>query len=320
MEIIDKVYGEEEINELVLIDLINCDSVQRLKEVSQFGIPDKYYHKKNGFSRYDHSIGVLILLRRMKANLNEQIAGLLHDVSHTAFSHVVDWVIGDSTKEDYQDNIHLEIIKSSEIPCILKKYNIYFEDIFCIENFSLLESEAPSLCANRIDYALREVEDLGLIKKVVSNLLNVSGKIVFQDKEIAEIFARIYTQLQNEHWAGNQAVARYYILSRTLKRAMEKEIISLEDFRNTDDFVIELLIKSDDDEILADLDLLRKGFKVESGEEGLELKKKFRFVDPDVFFEDKIVCLTNISSEYKTLLDEEKEKYVIKNKLKIIPY
>ena len=82
--------------------------------------------------------------------------------------------------------------------------------------------------------------------------------------------------------------------------------------------IFELLIKSDDDEILADLDLLRKGFDVESREEGFEVKKKFRFVDPDIFFEDKVVCLTNISSEYKTLLDEVKKKYVIKNKLKIM--
>ncbi len=82
-KIYDKVYGKEKIKEPVLIELINSDSIQRLKGISQFGMPDEYYHLKT-FSRKEHSIGVLILLRRMRANLEEQVAGLLHDVSHTA--------------------------------------------------------------------------------------------------------------------------------------------------------------------------------------------------------------------------------------------
>ena len=76
MKINDAVYGEEEINESVLVDLIISKSVQRLKEISQFGMPDEYYYKK-GFSRYEHSLGVMILLRRLNASLEEQIAGLL---------------------------------------------------------------------------------------------------------------------------------------------------------------------------------------------------------------------------------------------------
>ena len=85
MKIEDRVYGEEEIREKVLVDLINCKSIQRLKGLAQFGLPDEYYHR-NGFSRYEHSLGVLIFLRKFGTDLNEQIAGLLHDVSHTAFS------------------------------------------------------------------------------------------------------------------------------------------------------------------------------------------------------------------------------------------
>ena len=121
MKIEDRVYGEEEIEERILIDLINCKSVQRLRGLAQYGFPDEYYHK-NGFSRYEHSLGVLIFLRRLGAKLDEQIAGLLHDVSHTSFSHVIDWAIGNPEREDFQDKNHLNIIKNSEIPGILEKY------------------------------------------------------------------------------------------------------------------------------------------------------------------------------------------------------
>ena len=54
MKINDNVYGEEEIREQVLIDLINSKEIQRLKGISQFGIPEEYYHMLC-FSRYDHS-------------------------------------------------------------------------------------------------------------------------------------------------------------------------------------------------------------------------------------------------------------------------
>src|SRR4030043_89369 len=156
MKINDTLYGEERINEKVLIELINSNPVQRLKKLNQWGIPEKYYHKKKGFSRYEHSIGVLVLLRKLGADLSEQVAGLLHDVSHTAFSHVGDWVIGDLVKEDYQDKTHISFIRNSEIPSILERNNFSYIQISNIEDFSLLEREAPSLCADRIDYALRD--------------------------------------------------------------------------------------------------------------------------------------------------------------------
>lgn len=73
--------------------------MQRLKGISQFRIPDKYYFKDN-YSRFEHSIGVMVLLGKLGASQEEQIAGLLHDVSHKAFSHVYDWVVVDYSGSD----------------------------------------------------------------------------------------------------------------------------------------------------------------------------------------------------------------------------
>jgi HD superfamily phosphohydrolase len=44
--ILDPVYGKEVIDDPVLIELINSESVQRLKNLAQYGIPDDYYHKR----------------------------------------------------------------------------------------------------------------------------------------------------------------------------------------------------------------------------------------------------------------------------------
>ena len=125
MVISDRVYGKVKIESPVLLELIKSKSLQRLKGISQFGIPDEFYYLKN-FSRYEHSIGVMILLKQLGASEKEQIAGLLHDVSHTAFSHVIDWVVGEGLTEDFQDNQHKNFIKSSPLTKILKKYNYDF--------------------------------------------------------------------------------------------------------------------------------------------------------------------------------------------------
>ena len=304
----DKVYGDEEINEDVLIDLINSEALQRLKGVSQQGLPQNYYHRIV-FSRFDHSIGVLILLRRLGADIEEQIAGLLHDISHTAFSHVVDWVLGDPTKEDYQDNNHINIIEDSEIPKILEKYGFDYKKIADIEAFSLLEKPAPSLCVDRFDYTIRELRDLDkeeMVRKCVNDLTNVNKQMVFKTKESAEYFANAYLKLQKEHWAGNEARARYYILSEILRKAINLNLISKEDLMKTDQFIIEVLENSENQEILEELNMLKNGFKIEESEEGIELKKKFRYVDPEVLIENDILNLTKKSLDYKEALEKEK--------------
>ncbi len=322
MEIKDKIYGDEEIKEDVLIDLINSDSVQRLKGVAQWGIPNEYYHKKNGFSRYDHSVGVMMFLRKMGANLNEQIAGLLHDVSHTAFSHVIDWAIGDPTKEDYQDNIHEEMIENSEIPKILSGFGFDFKELCDIGSFLLLEREAPLLCADRIDYTLRELEsekELNLVNDFFRGLLIKNNELVFREKSIGELFGREYARLQNEHWASAQARARYYVLASVLNNALESEIISYDDLRKTDNYILDLLSGSKNKEILKNLDLLRKGFIAEDVEEGIELKKKFRYVDPGISVNGSIKRLSEVSEEYRDFINLEKDKSKLVRKIKIIP-
>ncbi len=240
MIIKDRVYGKEEINEQVLIDLINSAAVQRLKEISQFGLPEEYYHLPT-FSRFEHSIGVMILLRRLGAGLEEQIAGLLHDVSHTAFSHVIDWVIGDPTKEDHQDKTLLKTFEETEIKNILERHGFNCKKIAEVKSHSLLEQPAPNLCADRVDYLLREVKFLHNgqdAEKILRDLKNVNGKIILASIEAAELFAKYYVDLNKEHWAGREAKARFYILANILKKAIKEKIISIGDMMKKDREII----------------------------------------------------------------------------------
>ena len=181
----DRVYGKFTITNPVIIELINSQALKRLKGIAQYGVPDRFYHLK-GYSRFEHSLGVMILLRILGATEEEQVAGLLHDISHTAFSHVVDWVIGNGDFENFQDNKHQDFIKSSEIGGILKRYGLKPERVSDLKNFKLLDSELPEICADRIDYALREF-DLKTARICLKSLTIRDGKIVFKNKVAAKI-------------------------------------------------------------------------------------------------------------------------------------
>jgi uncharacterized protein len=164
MKIQDRVYGEGEIKETVILELMQSRAMQRLKGIAQYGVPDPYYHLNN-YSRFEHSVGVMLLLRKLGVGLEEQIAGLLHDVSHTAFSHVVDWVLGDGKTENFQDEQHEKTLKRSDVPEILRRYGLAVETVTDYHRFGLLERELPDLCADRLDYALTKF--LGLFLKIL---------------------------------------------------------------------------------------------------------------------------------------------------------
>jgi len=312
----DSIYGTEAVKEQVLINLIYSKPIQRLKKISQYGVPDEYYHKK-GFSRYEHSIGVFLLLRKLGAGLDEQISGLLHDVSHTSFSHVIDWAIGDPTKEDYQDNNHLNIIKNSEIKDILDDYRYDYKKIADMESFSLLEKEIPSLCADRVDYCLRELNNESInVDFFTSSLTNVNGQIVFKHPKVAEKFATEFLRLQVDHWTSKQARIRYFILAGILKKALDNNFISMDDLYLTDYKVIDKLKNSNDNYIISNLNLLKEGILVEYVKDGgILLKKKFRYVDPEVLVNGEIKIVSELSEDYRRILEKEKENSKIERRV-----
>lgn len=309
MIINDVIYGQHKINEPVLIELINSKPVQRLKKIAQLGVPDQFYHLK-GFSRFEHSIGVMFLLKKLKASLEEQVAGLLHDISHTTFSHVVDWTIGNQSKEDRQDKNHSKFLYDSEIASILKKYGSEPKKIVNLKEFKLLEQEIPNLCADRIDYALRDFHiwaNPKIVKNLIRNLANIKGEIVFTNFKSAYLFALTFLKCQREHWGGYEAVARYYLFSQILKRALDKKILIWKDLYQDDEFVVDKLIKSEDKKILTILNLLKnkplpKNLKGKSK----IIRKKFRYVDPEFISDSQIKKLSQVSAKFKSFLEKQK--------------
>lgn len=310
--IVDKIYGKVKINEPILIELLQSPSILRLKDISQYGIPDKYYHHEN-YSRYEHSVGVMFLLRKLGATLEEQVAGLLHDVSVLTFSHVADWVFSRGAEgfEDFHDSVHGDFVKQTEIPKILESFHFSVERILNEENFPLLEKKIPDLRADRVDYALREFK-YWLNPKIVNNCLNAlanfNGEIVFVSRKAAFKFATNFLELQSQHWGGYEATARYHLFSQALQIALKERIIIREDFSKKEVVVLRKIEKTQNKEVREILTILRKkeikNFKCRLGRKVI---KKFRWVDPKVVVNGELVKLSEIQTRFQKLVHKHRE-------------
>lgn len=172
-------------------------------------------------------------------------------------------------------------------------------------SFGLLERESPDLCADRIDYALREIKP-ETARQIFNGLIVFDGRIVTKDLKTAAIFGREFLSLQVNHWGGYEAVARYYHFSNVLRLALQKGVIKHSDFLENDEFVIEKLENSANEEILDGLAHLRQK-PLPTVNEGVVVYKKFRYIDPPFLHKRGLVKLSSVDSEFVTLLEEAKQ-------------
>ncbi len=240
----DRIYGIVKITDPVVVDIISSDAFQRLKGVDQAGYFEVYF-PGTAHTRFEHSIGCYALLRRFGASKEEQLAGLIHDLSHSAFSHTADYVFasGRGADHNYQDDIFADFVQRTDIPHILSVHGYNPKHILDESRFPLQERQLPDLCADRIDYSLRGMLIFGIAtKKDVANFLAhlsvVDKKWVFDSFEIADSYAAHFKKLNDRHYAGKETAAMFLRTSAWIKYARNKGYITHNDIFATDAEVI----------------------------------------------------------------------------------
>jgi uncharacterized protein len=257
---IKTLYGSFQIKEPIILDLIESPVMQRIKRVHQYGISffiKENQNEKKLYTRYDHCLGVWALLKRFGTPLNEQIAGLLHDTSHTVFSHTGDYVFKKPTSKDaYQDDIHEWFLKEVAIDKILKKHKISLDQVLHKSgNHKALEQELPNLCADRLEYNLAGGLIEGFIdKKDIEIILNdicfENDMWFFNTIAIAKKFCDIPLRLMIKEWGGPETFLINTWSAAALKRAMEINLISYREMHfSTDDVIWNRIFSTNDEKI-----------------------------------------------------------------------
>lgn len=248
MLIQDRLYGPITITEPVLIDLFDTNALRRLDGVLQHGVSAQVGITSRT-SRREHSIGAMLLVRRLGADLAEQIAALLHDISHTAMSHVIDYLYARHNSQSYHDERKEWFVAQSDIPAVLMRYGYDWQALLHEENFSLLEQPAPALCADRLDYFLRDGYDLGIlnpatIAAVLQHLICVAGRMVIDDLSVARQLAYGFLAADDASWSNFREVGLYELTAQALRLALAKGLITEADLWGTDEALWRALYQS----------------------------------------------------------------------------
>lgn len=290
MKYIDKIYGEYELSG-VIEEIIKTNVFQRLKKIHQGG-PVFLVNPEINHTRFEHSIGVMLIIKKLGGSIEEQIAGLIHDISHTAFSHLIDYVF-DIEEQDYHENRYSTVLKDSELNAVFEKYQIDINGFVDVDKFTLLEYPLPYLSADRIDYALRDMFQIGEISIdeifwFINGLETFNNRIVLKSKEYGEWFHAKFNFLTNEYFDGKENVEINLIMKKIIKDCLKKGIIEEKDFFEDDFFII--------DKINMKFNLMQWIDKVrDDGLENKKLKTKKRTIDPEIMVNNQILKLSKMN-------------------------
>ncbi|QOV11975.1 HD domain-containing protein [Viridibacillus arvi] len=309
MLITDNIYGQFNIKDKVLQKLIMSEPIQRLKWIHQGGA-NYLVNKKWNVTRYEHSIGVMLLIRKLGGTVEEQIAGLLHDVSHTAFSHVVDYVF-ENELEDYHEKIFKDVVDDSEIPDLLARFNYNYKEIIDDSNWSILEQPAPALCADRIDYTLRDMYEYGYIslenvQRFLDNLIVYKGKIYLKDIKISEWFVETYYKEVIDFFMNPLCIYANYMLAECLKEALKKGEITPTDFLSTDNELLKKIYETQDPKLVSILERIRPNIRLRINQKDYDIyqKNKVRIINPLILRDGKSYFSTDLSEDVKRMSNQ----------------
>lgn len=289
----DKLYGEHTVTEPVLIELLQSPELSRLKGVCQHGVTALL-----GFgpkvTRFEHSVGAFLLVRKVGASVEEQVAALLHDISHTSLSHVVDYALSQPGEDSYHEVHKSRYLKTTQLPQVLTRHGLGDLKVLDEELFPLVEQPSPHLCADRLDYSLRDALAFGKfsledVQKVFQSLKAVPSPtapnriLALEQPQLALALARAYLATDRAVWSNRSHANNYKRTGRIIKELVESGRVKEETLWVLSDADFWALMRREaSPEILAELDTLETQGLPDESKLQLPRETKIRTLDPDI--------------------------------------
>jgi uncharacterized protein len=301
----DPIYGRETIFEAVILDLLESAAIRRLHGVLQHGVTALLEITKP-ITRFQHSVGVMLLVRRTGGGLSEQVAALLHDVSHTAFSHVIDHVFHDQGTQSYHERQKEWWIARTDIPATLIRHCRNWRDYLEDDPFPLLEQPLPRLCADRLDYFLRDGSALGLlspadVRMVLDHLVVAEGRMAMDDALAARMLGERFMAADDASWSNPHELVLYELAARAIRAALTHGVVKEEELWGTDAALWELLRRAEDSEVARWVRLTqrRPEFVIDHDAPTIRIRPKVRAIDPDVVTAAGLRPLSELDDDFR---------------------
>ena len=235
-----------------LLDFASTDAMVRLKnigmncgvEYTNFPV----YRDSPPYSRFDHSLGVALIVWHFTQDIKQAVAGLFHDISTPVFAHVVDFLNGDHLQQESTEERTMEIIsRSDQIRGLLTRYGLSVEDVCDYHRYPIADNDSPLLSADRLEYSLANAvnyrfrtraevqayyEDLTIEK-------NESGEdeLAFRSPELACAFAQA-ALCNSKVYVTDEDRYSMQFLADMLRVALDGGVLREEDLYSTEPQVI----------------------------------------------------------------------------------
>lgn len=303
-------------------ELINTPEFKRLSNVgmncgceyTSFPI----FSNGKDYTRYEHSIGVALIIWHFTKDIKQSIAGLLHDISSPVFAHVIDFLNGDhETQESTEEKTEEIIANSMEIQEILKKYNLSTKDVYDYHMYPIADNDSPLLSADRLEYTLgnafyygfKSMEEIRDMYEDLVVSVNEFGQseISFSTLDKAIEFTCVSIENSKVYSSNVDRFAMQY-LADLLKLAVNKRVISMKDLYTVEDQVISKLKKDEElKSMWKDFTKLSQIFtSKEKPEYGywVNIPAKKRYINPQVVSQGRVSSLSkNLSKEIDDFLN-----------------
>jgi HD superfamily phosphohydrolase len=317
---INTAVGPLIIDNLLLHEIIISEASERMKYIDQGG-PCAYWEKEPHYFRSSHCLGVASLIQQHGGSRLEVIVAMIHDFSHTVFSHLADrfFLKRFDTEYSYQDNIHIWYLSKTDIYNICKKYSIninkFDPDLGC---YFMLEQKLPDMCADRIEYNIETAKIWNRLSNdeinyILNHLKYENKKWFFDDIYAAQIFAELPLFFMDNIWNNPTKSVFHIFFSEALGRLLEINLIKLEDiYFGKDCEILDKINKSNDPQIKYILECCNNidsvfTFTTEN-DYTFFMKHKFRGIDPLIRINNNFVRLSEIDENFKKKYDSFKEK------------
>lgn len=206
------------------------------------------------YSRYDHSMGVALIVWHFTGDMAQAMSGLLHDIATPAFAHVVDFLHGDHlTQESTEQGTEKVIYSSGELCEVLRRHGLSLESVADYHLYPVADNDSPRLSADRLEYTLGNAVNFGIItREKATNFYtdltvgeNEYGEteLIFRHPDTAHAFAAAALECSKIYISDPDRYAMQS-LANLLKHAIEQNILSESDLYLPEQAIISKLKQS----------------------------------------------------------------------------
>lgn len=299
------------------IPFLMTEEMRRIKKVGMHCGMEytsfSFYKDLKEYSRYDHSLGVALIVYHFTKDLKAGLAGLFHDIATPTFAHVIDFLLGDYDKQEKTEEKTKNILENSkEIRNLLELYRISVDEVSEDCKYPIANNKSPRLSADRLEYTLNNLINYKFcafqeVKKMYNDLVvskNEEGEaeLAFQHAEIAEKFGLVALRTSETYVTDEDRFGMEY-LAGLLKEAIGRNVLTLKDLYRTEEEVFALLEKDKkSSEGLKSFRALEK-VKITTPENGIQISTKKRYIDPLIVDKGR---LSEISKKFR----EERDSFL----------